>query len=675
MYHISRLSEAVYVGLCHKIGTPTEVRFRREVMETEEVVGKRRSIMMGLQQMTSGSRREGFNLSSSDHDIMYWYSNHKVICDLSHITFYRVPQNTLILMDCDDLPPGFTRLNLMSPSNRGVIRSSCIMINNENYISSTLFRYNILQSLQDSSITPHGPSVTTSDVLGADVDRVICLQSHHWPTHALPWKLRCRHRGWPSEIIVSDISSGGFHVVPIGSTPENGEEWRISFSQAEQKLVYSMNHSQFLCYGLFKVFLKEVINFQENEPILCSYFIKTIVFWVIQTNNSLIWTPDSLLNCFWECLKLLIFCVHIGNCPNFFIPQNNMFRLKVTGCVQTSLFHQLYELYCKGIPCLLLSPTLRPYLNKAILNRTLRISTDEGSIISIIELDVSFFRELYTTMDWPFCFEDFAVCLKQIERVLKDRLTPYQATILQWITSKVLRRTSFFMQSIIYPNNKCNKVYYKTNKVSGLLKLSCSFGCVSDSLYLAMYFYRTYRYEHSLNCLQRAQDRISLPYIVYNQHVNVDMYRFYVQGACLSRKFRRAKVDTITLEGKYTFIDELVLEQKVSNKNRFGVLFIPPLVMLHMLFILNHHRLRDTVRSQQSLQILQTLLLQDNNVYVPNFLRDISWQILGICQQICGDYVGSQASFQISLQQEPLHKIQEATLLRMNTSQYEAMQF
>lgn len=41
----------------------------------------------------------------------------------------------------------------------------------------------------------------------------------------------------------------------------------------------------------------------------------------------------------------------------FFIPQSNMFRLKVTGHTQSLLFDRLYYLYIKGIPCLLLSFT------------------------------------------------------------------------------------------------------------------------------------------------------------------------------------------------------------------------------------------------------------------------------------------------------------------------------
>ena len=88
-------------------------------------------------------------------------------------------------------------------------------------------------------------------------------------------------------------------------------------------------------------------------------------------------------------------------------------------------------------------------------------------------------------------------------------------------------------------------------------------------------------------------------------------------------------------------------------------------VMLHMLFVLNHHRLGDTVMSQQSVQNFYTLMLYDDETHVPEHLRDISWQILGICQQICGDYVGSFLSFQRSLQQLPFNYIRIAISIRI----------
>ena len=145
------------------------------------------------------------------------------------------------------------------------------------------------------------------------------------------------------------------------------------------------------------------------------------------------------------------------------------------------------------------------------------------------------------------------------------------------------------------------------------------------------------------------------------------MYRRAVAGVSLSDRMRKCLICDIRLYDKYLYIDELVPEQEANKADGFAILTIPPFVMLHMLFILTHHRLGDTVRSQQSLQDLHTLLLYDNGTYVPEDLRDISWQILGICQQTCGDYVGALNSFQCSLQQYPYNTIRRATMFRMQT--------
>ncbi|XP_062591694.1 uncharacterized protein LOC134253198 [Saccostrea cucullata] len=669
MDHIPRLSEIIYVGLCHKIGSPTEVRIRREVIDTYEEMMKSKNNIKEQDEMKSGSEREGFRLRTSDIDYMLWLQDHKVICDLSQISLYRIPQQTVILMECDDLPPGFTRLNLLSPSNDLVIRSSCVTKNNKIFISSTLFRRNNLQVIKTlhtffASSIPHGPCSSNVKVQGFEIDFVLCFRSHHWPTTALPWIQRCHQQGWPSEIVISEIINGGIHVVPIGSIPENDEEWRISFSRAEQKLVYSMNHCQFLCYGLLKLFLKEVIDFQNNYPVLCSYFMKTIVFWVIQSNHSFPWKPDNLLYYFWKCFKLLIYWVRIGECPNFFIPQNNMFRVKVTGSVQNVLFNALYGLYQKGISCLVLSSTLSPYISKAILYRTLRVSTDESSFMTSTELDISLFEEL-PPFTYGLSFEFFADFMNRIEAFKRKRLTPYEVVTLQCLTSNVLKDTAQLIENNTFLNRN-RIVYGKYSKVTTLLNFSCKIGNMSLTLYLAMVFYRARRYEQSLSCLQKTQERMTCPFIVYRDNVNNVMYEHYTARISLGNKFRRVVVLDTRLHHKLNYIDELELEQKINNENGLATLQIPPLVMLHMLLILNHHRLGDTVRSQQSLQDLRTLLLYDE-VNVPIHIRDISWQILGICQQITGDFLGSLQSYQYSLEQYPAHKIQEATLLRMNT--------
>ncbi|XP_048750943.2 uncharacterized protein LOC125662682 [Ostrea edulis] len=669
MEHIPRLSDAVYVGMCREVGTPDEVRIRRDVEDTGEVVKRPVNKMNGLHKMISGSHREGFRLKTSDIDFMHWLPHHEVICDLSQISLYRVPQHTVILMEWEDLPPGFTRLQLMSDSHNDVVKSSCVIRNNEHYISSMLFKTAFSQLCIDSnpayqSSVPHGPCLSFSQGQ-QECDCAFCFASQHWPTLATPWVERCRQKGWPSDDVLHDIIQSGFHVVPIGSDNDREDEWRISFSQAEQKLVYAMNHSQFLCYGLLKIFLKEVINSGIKDPILCSYFMKTILFWVIQEDASLTWTPDNLLPNFWRCFKLLIYWISIAECPNFFIPQNNMFRVKVKGAAQNALFNRLYDLYCKGIPCLLLSPTLRSYLSQVILDRTLTVRTDEDSIIPSHRLDMQVFKETYHLVASIRNMKYFANYMMTIENIMAKRQSPCHVVCIQKMTSVVLLRTAWYIINYTETHNK--DIALVSNKVCHMLKIASQIGYVSDILYLAMYYYRTCRYEQSLRCLQRAQERMSVPYVMYRDNVNVEMYRRAMTGVSLSDKMRKAVVSDIKLKSDYTYIDELLLEQTVSYRNGRSALYIPPLVMLHMLSVLNHHRLHHTLESHQALQNLQTLLLNDVGVHVPEQLRDISYQILGICQHVCGDYVGALNSYQYSHEQYQHHKIQQASIYRIHS--------
>ena len=107
---------------------------------------------------------------------------------------------------------------------------------------------------------------------------------------------------------LQQIVSGGCHFVAIGAkeSPTELIEWRISFSATEKILIHSMNHVQFLCYGLLKIFLKEAIVINtEIKGLLCSYFLKTSLFWEI-SRNSLVWNASSYLSCFWICFQRLL---------------------------------------------------------------------------------------------------------------------------------------------------------------------------------------------------------------------------------------------------------------------------------------------------------------------------------------------------------------------------------
>ena len=627
-------------------------------MDLEEGVMRPVWFMRGYEKMESGSFHEGFRSEPSDLDVMLWRPDHKVICDPSQIRFYQSPKHTVILMECEDLPPGFTRLKLISPSVDPLVVSALIVINSEIYVSASLFFraiYNDLRSLMRMASIPRDP-LTTFGSIGLGEHSTYCFRSNHWPDAALPWIKRCRRNHWPPECAISLIIKKGVHIVSK-SSPKEDNMWMISFSGAEQNLMYSMNHSQFLCYGLLKIFLREVIGVEPNySSSLCSDHMKTITFWVIQEENGLHWVRNNLLTCFWTCFKVLISWVYKGECPNFFIPENNMFRVKVVGHTQVSLFEQLYALYSKGISCLLISPGISSFLNATSW-------IDETRIFSELYVDMCLFREFSGFCEIIVFNSEEVELVQNALKKLQKSLTSFQILTTQHILSELYKHSSNLLSAQTTATTK--ELKYSDEKALNMIKLAGKKGCASDILYVALHYHRNCQYEESLRCLKRAQDRMLKPYVIYNNHVNEEEYELVMAKESLSNRMRKCLICDIRLHREDIYIDELVPEQEVNKEDGSGLLFIPPLVMLYMLFVINYHRLGDTVRSQRSLQDLHTLLLSDDGTRVPDQLRDISWQILGICQQTCGDYVGALTSFLCSLRQSPQQWIQKATMLRL----------
>nr|XP_034326915.1 uncharacterized protein LOC117689505 [Crassostrea gigas]XP_034326916.1 uncharacterized protein LOC117689505 [Crassostrea gigas] len=664
---VQTMSESVYVGMCIKIGTPQQVASRRDIWDIRELLRNQHGVERS---MRSGSRREGFRFHDSDVDTMYWQTNHRVIWDFSQSEYYNIQRQVMILCDSSESPAGFTLLWLPLERAGQIVLSSCVRMNGGLYISSSKYRENVCASLTpDDRI--HGPCSTRTDglenYLTLDHDEAYCFVSNFWPPSASSWIDRCH--SWPPLHVVNDIVRNGCHFVAIGHKLGNHEdnEWRISFSQAEYKLVYSMNHTQFLTYGLMKLFLKEIINkeLRDEETQLCSYHMKTAVFWAIQQNTLPQWRPHNLLAGFWVCFRLLIKWVYEGICPNFFIPENNMFLSKIHGQAQTSLFRRLYGLYEKGIALLLHSPSIRSSIIDVLCNPRLTVCTDEHTLISEAEFDVQLFGEIRNTD--ALNTSDLQRCMKilhTIEQLIESPLTQYQVVNLQKHTATILQNTAFILHNM-YTNTGVNKQMYIADKMSRhMLELVAKFGFVSDMLYIAMFYYKTLRYREALSVIELTKVKLVQPYLMY-RHVDRERYTEAVGGQSWSTKMRQAVARVIVLVNIKCYINELLPEQRSSRQNSRHALYIPPFVLLHMLEVLSSRHV-DTMRAQTALDDIQVLVHHDQGPLIPFYLRDISLEILGICQQMAGDLQAALCSYQQSLRQYPFHKIQTATTKRIN---------
>ncbi|XP_078340385.1 uncharacterized protein LOC144617476 [Crassostrea virginica] len=659
------LCESVFVRLCQIVGTSVQVTIRRETNDIAEMVERRVADNDDVIKMLSGSRREGSKLKGSDLDYMYWWNNHRVIWDMSQSEHYYTENKTLILSDSSESPPGFTLLELRTLTPYREVQSACVPMNDRLYISSFLFRQQTQTHHYPGSIG-HGPC-ESGKVGGVEYDVACSFACDFWPRSASSRIDRCH--SWPDREVVNEIVRNGCHFVPIGHPLglHEQEEWRISFSLAEHKLVHSMNHCQFLTYGLLKIFLKEVIDKQSEETnkLLCSYHMKTVIFWVIQQNAVLLWCPQNLLAGFWICFKLLLKWVYEGVCPNFFIPENNLFLSKVHGSAQRKLFLELHGLYEKGLDCLLQCPSIKSYITNALYNPRLSICTNEDRMISECDHDKELFTEIYrNTLYSPKNLDHCIKYLHTIELMIGEPLTQYQFLMLQLSTAAILQSTAFTVHNM-YTNTGFNKQMYIADRMScHMLKLAAKFGCISDMMYIAMFYCKTFRYREALYITEMIKVKLAQPGLMYSGHVHPERYTEAVGGQSWSTKMRQAVAHDIKLNSYTCHINELTPEQQSALQNKKVGLAIPLFVLLHLVEFLCYRHI-DTTLAQIALEELQLLVHHDQGLYVLDLYRDISWEILGICQQMTGNLQAALYSYQQSLTQYPLNKIHNATQMRI----------
>ena len=194
--------------------------------------------------------------------------------------------------------------------------------------------------------TRQGPSIETWDPYmdrsESGTDKVFSIHCSFWPDATSEWQSRSReYNAWPSTRDIKTIVDFGFYLVPVGhpDSSTNMMEWRISFSVAERTLVWSFNHIQMQCYAVMKIILKEFINPHCSPPcrVLCSYFIKTFLFWECEKSDASFWCKENFRECVVRLLSDFCECVRIRSLQHYFIPSFNLLSVKMTDQAQMEL--------------------------------------------------------------------------------------------------------------------------------------------------------------------------------------------------------------------------------------------------------------------------------------------------------------------------------------------------
>ena len=295
----------------------------------------------------TGSRAEGLDLPGSDDDFMIDMNGFHDI-EVSETLYYleRSTRRNKLLIVTDNVPPAFAMLKCVTLQDPLLLRSA-VHMNDESYLSSQQFVSSSPWLESEFKITRiQGPSVEVwheyDDTSQSGDDNVPSILCKSWPTSAAEWKDRPRHYGWPSQRVKEYIEHFGCHLVPVGHplSARKSLEWRLSFSIAERMLVWSFNHTQIQCYAVMKLILKEYVKTkcaEKYKSVLCSYFIKTFLFWQFEKIERSFWQIANLSECITFLFLEFYICIQTGTLRHYFVSRFNLLEIKLTPDAQAEL--------------------------------------------------------------------------------------------------------------------------------------------------------------------------------------------------------------------------------------------------------------------------------------------------------------------------------------------------
>ncbi|KAK3100183.1 hypothetical protein FSP39_015889 [Pinctada imbricata] len=581
----------------------------------------------------SGSCVEGFDLDTSDYDLMAIV---KMFTVHDPTQEYNTDDQSVILLFKENTRPMYSRLylpNMLNPSQRihcteQIYNTFYTKQNGKLYLSSSKIRAFVCEM---NHFKANNRCVSTQD---GNVDHVIAIPSYTWPYEAAGCLNRILRHGWPSLNVIRDMVQDGCLFVPIGckTSPYEDIEWRMSFSLAEKRLVHSMNHTQFLTYALLKILLKEVIEEESDiKGLLCSHYMKTLVFWeIIDTNIP--WIPSLLLQHSWNCFRRLLSWIKNGYCPNFFVPENNMFFPRIHGRDKLTLMHFLCRIYGDGYLILLKIPSFRNGVERCgnIPRQTMNIGVRRSVIMKkFINL--------------------FGAHIKSNSNEMSEGLESLQSDLFSELSHFMnmcnLNLSCFRKLCIQGSNMRGNRKRYEQEKAMFRILRASSPDCVQSNIFLAIYFYKCKRYETCVCLLHKLMKKINDKEIIYSWAFDVNKYAS-LGGDVFSvmSGMHRCIASYIPLDSE-TSIPEISAECKKTEHDIKEVQLFSPLVLTHFLLFLCHFRDGYITEAYVHLTNLKYDLQNDNEYHIPFSTTPISWEILGVCQEIIGDYQNALVSF------------------------------
>ena len=584
-------------------------------------------------------------------------------------------------------PPGFVLLKCIEPRTLNLLLTSALQnINGYHYLSSNIFIETWTNSFSSSFklinfvVVRQGPSMETRherEDRSQATDQVWCIHCDFWPIVATEWLHRPRQFGWPSSRDIDAIKNFGCHLVPIGHPHSHFKlvEWRLSFSIAEKLLVWSFNHVQIQCYAVMKLVLKEFIKVKCNpeNQVLCSYFVKTFLFWQFEKTDVHFWQKDNFGNCIAYLLRQFFQCLREGVLRHYFIPGFNLLSVKLTAGAQTELLQLLDIVIQYNVSVMKECKSLRIVWSKFVQanenQQRVILNSKRMNLLMTDKLLIKIVDELYSRAYIWYNFNE--ACIRKISEKLplaRHFLIPSSPLSMNQIICRILTiptRTHLDIlvvkRLILEENIRASLAPNPVNRdLCHLHRLACNeslhFDISASKIWYAIALLNKKYYESTV-CLA-IQILSSIPpyalcskgccytHSADSRHLYADM--FLDSDISIPEKARMAWMFEIVFKSNMS--EKLPLAFQIElyfSKTAHNCICVSPHMCLYYIMFLCYHELRQYDQRDRALRQLTEHMTGHSLSSVSLFCHH-SFNIAGHCLLIAGDIARARDMFSIS---------------------------
>ena len=512
------------------------------------------------------------------------------------------------------------------------------------------------------------------DTSQSGADHVPSIHCPFWPDSAIEWRTRPMQSAWPSPSDIKSIVDFGFHLVPIGhpSSNMNMMEWRISFSVAERTLVWSFNHVQIQCYAVMKIILKEFINphCSPDNRVLCSYFIKTFLFWKYEETDPSFWSQGNLRECILFLLSGFRESILRDSLKHYFIPGFNLLSVKLTTGAREEILRILDIALQSDISIMKDCNTLKAVWDKFVNHYEFGIRDyalrGEGNML---KTDVCLMRHI-CLLQYILLNLSQSDLVKVVYRFISRCLKNVQTTCLLLFAERIIL--------LLLSNSVVNGKYISQNG--------------NRRMYRACYYLRvntrgidisTYRLWCAVHMTMRGDYRLSLD-VLNTMLSSIPPFALYCGPSCDLRASNETKkwyVDVfsrdknVAIRARQAWMFDIVLmpsdidmvpaaiQIELTHCDHLLGLYLSPFVLTYYLMFLNYHALHQYESRNRALcQLIEAV----NNPKQCGHFRYHSYNIAGHCLLYMGLYEQARdmftRSYQFTSSQPRIHRLNSVRL-------------